>query len=89
MKLKYTLMVTLTLCLVGVNLGRMENIGRKIEWKTVFSTVWQTRENREEGKPGRKFSPSGPQIFSSQIKRKSLKRKCSLDTFTIMPSGIK
>ena len=85
------------LCLVGVNLGRMEKIERKIEWKTMFSTVWQTmfstvwqmRENREEGKSGRKFSLPGSQIFFSQIGRKSLKRKCSLGTFTIMPSGIK
>ena len=46
-------------------------------------------ENREEGKSERKFSLPGPQIFSSQIKRKSLKRKCSLGTFTIMPSRIK
>ena len=81
--------MSFTLCLVWVNLGRMENIGRKIEWKTVFSTVWQTRENREEGKPGRKFSLTGPQIFSSQIRRKCLKRKCSLGSFTIMPYGIK
>ena len=78
-----------TLCLVGVNLGRMEKIERKIEWKTMFSTVWQTRENREEGKSGRKFSLLGSQIFFCQIGRKSLKRKCSLGTFTIMPSGIK
>ena len=88
-----------TLCLIGVNLGKMEKIGvnlgrmekieRKIEWKTMFSTVWQTRENREEGKAGRKFSLPGSQIFFSQIGRKSLKRKCSLGTFTIMPSGIK
>ena len=35
-----------------MNLERMENIGRK----TVFSTVWQKKENTEEGKPGRKFS---------------------------------
>ena len=69
--------------------GWGENLGRKIEWKTMFSTVWQTRENREERKPGRKFSLPGPQIFSSQIGRKSLKRKCSLGTFIIMPSGIK
>ena len=80
---------SLTLCWVGVNLGRMENIGRKIKWKTMLSIVWQTRENRDEGKPRRKFSLPGPQIFSSQIGRKSLKRKCSLSTFTIMPSEIK
>ena len=64
-----------TLCLVGVNLGRMENIGRKIRQKTVFFTVWQKKENKEEGKPGRKFSLSGPQNSSSQIGRKMLERK--------------
>ena len=72
----------LTLCLVGVNLGGMENIGRKIGWKTVFSTVWQKKENGKEGKPGRKFSLSSSQNSSSQIRRKRLERKCSHNTFT-------
>ena len=35
----------------------MENKGRKIGWKTVFFTVWQKKENAEDGKPERKFSP--------------------------------
>ena len=73
--------LTLTLCLVGKNLGRMENIRRKIEWKIVFSTVWQKRENRKEGILGRKFSLLGPQIFSSQIGRKSRKRKSASHHF--------
>ena len=66
---------TLTLCLVWVKIGRMENIGRKIGWKTVFFTIWQKKENREEGKPGRKFSLLDPQNSSSQIRRKMLERK--------------
>ena len=53
----------------------MENIGRKIGWKKMFSTVWQKKENGEEGKPRRKFSLSGPQNSSSQIGRKMLQRK--------------
>ena len=53
----------------------MENIRRKIGWKIVFSTVWQKKENGEEGKPERKFSLPGPQNSSSQIGRKILKRK--------------
>ena len=46
----------LTQCLVRVNLGGMENIGRKMLRKTVFSNVWQVKENRKGGKPRRKFS---------------------------------
>ena len=49
----------------------MENKGRKIRWKTVFST----KENGAEEKPGRKFSLSSPQFSSSQIGRKRLERK--------------
>ena len=79
----------LTLCLVGVILGGMENIERKTEWKTVFSTVWEKEENRESGKPGRKFSLPGSQISSPQIGRKSLSGKLMKKTLSIMPSGIK
>ena len=57
--------------MVGVKIGRMENRGRKIGWKTVFFT----KENGEEGIPGRKFSLPGPQFSSSQIGRKRLERK--------------
>ena len=77
---------SLTLCLVGVKIERMENIGRKIRWKTVFSIVWQKRENGEEGKPGRKFSLPGPQFSSSQIGRKIWRGKCCESTFTQIPS---
>ena len=65
----------LTLCLVGLILERMENIGKKSGWKTVFSTVWQMMKNTTDGKPGRKFSLLGPQISSSQIGRKTMERK--------------
>ena len=53
----------------------MENKRRKIEWKTVFLTVWQKKENAEDGKPERKFSLPGPQFTSSQIGRKIVERK--------------
>ena len=79
-------MFSFTLCLIGVNLGGMENIGRKILRKTLFCCVWQVEENKRSGKPGRLFSLSGPQNFSSQIGRKSLERKFSPRTFTVMPS---
>ena len=75
-----------TLCLVGVKIETMENIGRKIGWKTVFSTVWQKRENGEEGKPEIKFSLSSPQFSSSQIERKIWRGKCCESTFTQIPS---
>ena len=52
----------------------MENRRRKIGWKTVFSNVWQKKENEEEGKLGRKFSPK-PTIFILPIGRKRLERK--------------
>ena len=67
--------VLVTLCLVGLILERMENIGKKSGWKTVFSTVWQRVKNTEDGKPVRKFSLPGPQISSSQIGRKTMERK--------------
>ena len=75
-----TRLPSLALCLVGVKIGRMENRGRKIGWKTVFSTVWQKKENREEEKPRRKFSLLGPQFSSSQIGRKMLEEKSALTT---------
>ena len=53
----------------------MENKGRKIWWKTMFSTVWQKKENDEDRKPGRKFSLMGSQFSSSQIGRKIVERK--------------
>ena len=41
----------------------------------MFSTVWQNKENEEEGKLGRKFSLLSPQFSSSQIGRKMIERK--------------
>ena len=67
-----------TLCLVGGIIGRMENNGWKMVWKTVFSTVWEAKENREDGKSGRKFSSRTHQFFSSQIGRKTVERKLLL-----------
>ena len=72
--------------MVGVSLGRMENIRRKIGWKIVFSTVWQKKENGEEGKLGRKFSLPGPQFSSSQIGRKIWREKFYESTFIQIPS---
>ena len=69
------LLYLFTLCLVGGIIGSMENKGRKIRWKTVFFTVWQKKENAEDGKPKRKFSLPGPQFTSSQIERKIVERK--------------
>ena len=67
----------------------MENIEGKIEWKTLFSTVWEREENRESGKRRRKFSLPGPQILSPQIEKKMLSGKLMKNTLSIMPSGIK
>ena len=78
--------VSLTLCLVGWNLGRMENVRRKMEWKIEFSSVWEWEENRWSGKSGRKFFLSGPQIFSSQIGMKSNDRKLPQCSFIVMSS---
>ena len=51
----------------------------------MFSIVWEREENRESGKPGRKFSLSGSQILSPQIGRKSLSGKLMKKTLSIMP----
>ena len=59
----------------------MKNRWRKIWWKIVFSTVWQKKENVEDGKPGRNFSLPGPQFSSSQIRRKIVERKVLLQHF--------
>ena len=80
---------SVTLCLVGVILGGMENIEGKTEWKTLFSTVWEREENRESGKPRRKFSLPGPQILSPQIGKKMLSGKLMKNILSIMPFGIK
>ena len=71
---------TLTLCLVGLKIGRMENRGRKIGWKTVFSTVWQKKENIEEEKSGRKFSP-GPTILIFPNREENCGEKSGLMAF--------
>ena len=72
---------TFTLCLVGVKTGRMENRGRKIGWKMMFSTVWLVKENGEEGKPWKKFSLPSPHFWSSIIGRKRLERKLNAQHF--------
>ena len=64
----------------------MENVRRKMGWKTEFSSVWEWEENKGSGKSRRKFSLPGPQIFSTQIRRKSNERKMSQCSFTVMPS---
>ena len=50
--------------------GEFRKDGKPREENRVFSTVWKMKENREEGKPGRKFSLPGPQILSPQIGKK-------------------
>ena len=44
------LMLSLSVCLVGVKIGRMENRERKVRWKMVFFTVWFRRENNRDRK---------------------------------------
>ena len=77
-----------TLYLVEMILGRMENIEWKTECKTVFFTIWKRKENRESEKLRRKFSLLGPQISSSQIRRKNLRKKLMKSTLSIMPSHL-
>ena len=43
-------------------IGRMENRGRKIGWKMLFSTVWEGKENAKDRKPGWQFSLLGPKF---------------------------
>ena len=77
---------SLTLCLVRVILERMENIGRKSGWKTVFSTVWQRVKNTEDGKPGRKFSLPSHKSHPPKSGGKLWREKCSHNQITEMPS---
>ena len=62
-------------CLVGRIIGRMENFGWKMGWKTVFSTVWEAKENWDGWKMGWIIFHPGPQLFSSQIGRKTVGEK--------------
>ena len=73
------------LCLVGVKTGRIENRRRKIGWKTLFSTVWLGKKNGEDRKSRRKFSLLSLHFLSSQIGRKSWRKKCCHSTFTQIP----
>ena len=75
-----------TLCLVGLILERMENIGKKNGQKTVFSTVWQRVKNTEEGKLGRKFSLPGHKFHPPKSGGKLWREKCSHGQITEMPS---
>ena len=69
-------------CLVGRIIGRMENFG----WKTVFFTVWEAKENWDGWKMGWIIFHPGPQLFSSQIGRKTMERKRSHCAITGLPS---
>ena len=60
-----------------VDFRGMENIRRKTEWKTQFSTVWQRGENRGSGKPGRKFSPWAHKIFPPKLGGKAMRENCT------------
>ena len=66
----------LRLCLDGWNIGRMENIRRKMGWKTQFSTVWEWEENRGSGKLGRKFSPWAHKYFPPKLGGKARGENC-------------
>ena len=85
LSLSLSLLFCFRLCLVWVKIGRMENRGRKIGWKTLFSTVWLEKENWEDRKLGRNFSLPGPYFLSSPIGRKSWREKCCHSTFTQIP----
>ena len=75
-----------TLCLVGLILERMENIGKKSGWKIVFSTVWQRVKNTEDGKLGRKFSLPGHKFHPPKSGGKLWREKCSHSQIIEMPS---
>ena len=64
----------------------MENFGWKMGCKTVFSTVWEAKENWDGWKMGWIIFHPGPQLFSSQIGRKTMERKRSHCAITGLPS---
>ena len=63
----------------------MENIGKKIEWKIMFSTVWHWVENIEDGKLGRKFSLLVRKSHPPKPGGKVMREKCSHKPLTILP----
>ena len=58
---------SLALRLVRWNLGRTENIGRKMRWKIEFFSIWKWEENKRNGKREKIFCPD-PQIFFPPIR---------------------
>ena len=64
----------------------MENFGWKMRWKIVFSTVWEAKENWDGWKMGWIIFHPDPQLFSSQIGRKTVERKRSHCAIIGLPS---
>ena len=75
---------TFALCLVGWNLGWMDNIRGKMGWKTEFSSVWEWEENKKSGKPEENFLPRPTNFFPPEINE----RKLPHCYFTIKPSHL-
>ena len=76
----------LTLCLVGGIIGRMENNGWKMVWKTVFSTVWEARKTKRMENPGENFLPGPTNFFPLKSGGKLWRESCSYREITQMPS---
>ena len=70
----------------GWNIGRMENIGGKMGWKTQFSTVWEWKENQRSGKPGETFLSRAHKIFPPKSGGKSVRGNRHDWYFTKIPT---
>ena len=80
------LSLSLTRCLVGWILRMVENIGRKMGWKSGFSSVWHWMQNRRVENPGEKFLSCAHKVFPPKSGGKSKGRKLCPCNFTRMPS---
>ena len=65
-----------TLCLVGWILGGVENIGRKMGWKSGFSSVWYWVENRRVENLGEKFLSGPTKFFLPNQEEKAREENC-------------
>ena len=70
------LSLSLILCLVGWILKMVENIGRKIGWKSGFSFVWHWMENRRWKTWEKNFSPAPTIFFSPNLGGKAREENC-------------
>ena len=68
--------LSLTLCLVGWILRKVENTGRKMGWKSGFSSVRHWMKNRRVENPGEKFLSRAHNFFPPDLGGKAREENC-------------